>query len=1026
MGVGSFVQTIFTGGEWSKFAQGQTGDPLYKTALNVCLNSYPIEEKCVARRPGTRHRAITRRGLPAKLISYNFHEAAPYDMEFSSGALRMHDSLSPVLVEAVGVVSLSPTSPAVLTIEAARDWQTDADVQLTTSDVATTLLVRTLLKRQFKVTRLTSTTFELYDPVTNDPVDASTRSFTGLLVNASRVLDFETPYDGETWQEVQSVQTDDFAVLLQRDTAPRVLTSTPPVDGSPAEFSLGVANIKDGPYLDPVEGSLATPSAVSGIINLSLSFTAYDAARAYSIGDFVTNVGVNYQSIADQNVGNTPASSPAKWEVVSPGAAVGPNGFVATDIGRLIRMFSGGTKWTWGKIVGLSTIGAISPTLSGSANIGIITSDGGLDAIFDGVSSQPVGVCARLSFGSGLSSITGYAGKDYTGASAQVITSAIVYPSSDKGFGGQPSYGVKLTLYASNSLPSSSSDGTIIGQSATFNNGTNGSAPVTITSTSSSSWNYVWVEVLLSALSGNNGVMYLAEVQYFTTGATPGSAVSVQVLGSALASTDPCVWRLGLYSDTTGYPTTGCYHEGRLWLGGAVKNRWDTSMSNDELVFSPTGEAGTVAANNAITYTFNSSDVNSIFWMAPGAQGVVMGTQMGEWLVKQAATTGGISATNVEAHRVTEYGCANVLPARTGLTTVFVHRFGRQIYEFLPDAYSGKFFGSGLAKRAKHMTISGVKEIAYQQELTPILWARLNNGQLRGTTYRRTSLFSSQDPEMNGWHRHTLGSGRNVESICTGPSSDGSLDTLSLITNDVETGVRHVEALTDLFGEEHGLTDAWFVDSGIVPAAAELAGSSVRFHGLHHLNEKKVSVWAMGLDCGDYTVQDGAVLVPFNTSNEFFTKQELMKISAGGPDFGNFHVNVDGGAFVLPCVIGFTYTSRVQLLRPTDSEDGRWGRTGAQTGPATGKIRRLQEFTALLHGAGVKIKFGTLFERLRNALFRKPDAATAFTTRELFSGVHNGTLDDPHSTDGMLCWEIERPYPATILSIGGFGQTQDK
>ena len=34
-----------------------------------------------------------------------------------------------------------------------------------------------------------------------------------------------------------------------------------------------------------------------------------------------------------------------------------------------------------------------------------------------------------------------------------------------------------------------------------------------------------------------------------------------------LPRTTACkTWRLGLFSNTTGYPTCGTYHEGRLWL----------------------------------------------------------------------------------------------------------------------------------------------------------------------------------------------------------------------------------------------------------------------------------------------------------------------------------------------------------------------------------------------------------------------------------------------------------------------------
>src|SRR5262249_10242939 len=126
-----------------------------------------------------------------------------------------------------------------------------------------------------------------------------------------------------------------------------VLTVTaPPTSTTFATFALAEIDFHVGPYLDPIDhGALVTPSALIGVINITISFNAYDNTRAYAKGDYVTSVAINYRSLVDANVGNTPAGAPSKWVAVSAGEVVGPNGFQTSDIGRLIRLYSEPQIW---------------------------------------------------------------------------------------------------------------------------------------------------------------------------------------------------------------------------------------------------------------------------------------------------------------------------------------------------------------------------------------------------------------------------------------------------------------------------------------------------------------------------------------------------------------------------------------------------------------------------------------------------------------------------------------------------------
>jgi hypothetical protein len=487
------------------------------------------------------------------------------------------------------------------------------------------------------------------------------------------------------------------------------------------------------------------------------------------------------------------------------------------------------------------------------------------------------------------------------------------------------------------------------------------------------------------------------------------------------------IWRLGVYSNTTGWPTCGAYHEGRIWLAGALPNRFDASVTNQiaagNLNFAPTAADGTVAGNNAISYVFNSDDVNPIFWMIGTSNGLVAGTLNGEWLIA-APTSGPITPTNIVGRRTTTYGAANVEPVSTQLTISFVQRFNRKLLEHFPDALSGRYTAPNLAVNAKHLTVPGISEIRYQQELSPIIWNRLTSNAIVGATYERESLFSSQPAKFVGWHRHDLGSARTVESIAVGPSIDGSLDSLAMVTNDGTT--RHVEILQQIFDVNASITSGWLLDDAVTPSGGVITAagvnSTLQFFGLWHLNGKKVTVSCGGVDVGDFTVSSGSVTVPIDHDVAgLFTSSYLVSISSATA-YGAQGVPIDGplGRLTVPAVVGFTYTSQGQILRP-DAAD----QTRSQLGPGLAKPRRLHQFGALLAGTQ-RIFFGTSFGKLHEAQLKSPGGTQSLTLLQLFNGVYSSTVDDSWGTESMLCWQINRPYPACVVAVDGFLQTTDR
>src|SRR5579859_303583 len=729
----SYLQTSFLGGEWSPLIQGRMDDQRYRTALNVMRNTLPIEEGSAVRRPGTHLIGPTRQGNVAVLRAFDFAESHPYNLELTAGHMRLIAGLG-IVVESFGtqvVIGLSSGDPTVVQTATAHGWSTGDEViaQIETGQLNSSIAA--LLGRQLVITVVDTTHFSVADSVTGAPIDGTSMVLGSSDVTVTRIADFVTPYAENDLQAINQVQDQSDLLLLHTAYPPQAVISTSPEQGTSfAVFTFGEAVFKDGPYLDPpTDGTTITPSGVSGSVTLTL--------------------------------------------------AGGSTRFAATDVGRMVRLFSEPDDW---------------------------------------------------------SAATNYAIGD------QVKFNNAYYQAIKANSNKEP-------------------DADVINWGV---------------STSAAVWNWA----IITAFTDTTHVTATLEVVVNADGTnTPGPV---------LPRTSACkTWRLGLFSETTGYPSCGTYHEGRLWLSGTIGNRLDGGVSNDFFNFSPTGWDGTVADDNACDYVFNAKDVNEIFWMEPDALGMICGTQAGEWLVQASSTNDTLTPTSVQAHRRTNYGCANVPAKRTGLTIAFVQRYNKKLLEYITTDFRG-LAGRNIAITGKHLTQEGIVEIAYQSEKVPTIWARTEAGSLLSCTYKRESPYASDPPNFAGWAHHDLGNGLTVESIQAGPNFDGSLDALTVIVSDGSK--RWVNIVTDLFDVDWQIGDANFVDFSETPSMWEIITGpplTLRLYSLHYLAGHTVDVFAGGIDCGQIAVAaDGHLDIPIDTNTiPLLTSTWLASLSSSV----NFH-----------------------------------------------------------------------------------------------------------------------------------------
>jgi len=1151
----TYVQSTFAGGLWSQFAQGRFHDRRYAQAMNVCLNGMILETENWVRRPGTRWAMPTRGGDPGRVIKFDFEEETPpYTMVFTDGALQFLSGLDPVtLNDSVHVGNITTDNPAVMLLATPVSWINGAQgfvVGATNNPL--------IENRLLTLTRINAQRFSLADTITGDPIDGSTLNPVAVGAQFNRTRTFTTPYAGTSWQSLRAVQSDangtPVSFLLQGSYKPYAVSVTmQPNAAQFATFKFAAANFEDGPYLDPLtNGTQLTASALTGIISLTISFPAYDSAKSYAAGDFVSYSSHNYESLVDENVGNQPDTHPADWAATNGNAAInGGVGFLQSDIGRLVRLFSeppdysssttyasgaivsynpsgdpnattywsslvgsnvgntpgtdttnwqllqqGGnnspTLWTWGKITALLNFIPANPT--GIAHIGDAPVN--LADAFDGVLSKDSGSCASIVLSSApdtayfSGSVSMSIGQNYSGCvtTSYKVQSATIFPSTDRGIsyfqanGNNEDYQIVGTasLYGSNVAPTFETDGILLGsavfesQQTSNGDGTGdtfsvgGSSAATIPSSdTTNAYSYLWVVIGQSVVStpgtgptpsitgSGSGIigkvnttiqaLYACQVEFV---AVPGSATSdngitVSLSGPALLYSSTIKdWRLGLYSDSTGWPTVGTWTDGRLWIGGYLPNRFDACVSNGVTVdsagvtanFAPTDQYGNVLDSSAISYRMDLPESNPFLWMLPDQQGIIFGTKSREGLIFPPGG-GGFTPTNIDARMTTRIGGYDAEPQRTDHTISFIQKYQREVVEYFADVFSGKFTAPNLIKDAKKLTQGNLQELAYQQEFTSTIWGRVN-GSLIGCTYIRDTLMTSSGPTINAWHEHSLGSGRTVESICTGSSINGNLDALTLVTTD--GAAVYVEILGDILDEGSLQSEACYLDCAIVPTSTAAVDISTGFpygglqlNGLWPLEGKTVTAWLGGLDCGDYKVSGGCIQVPYGDGigsalGSFPTATNRYDQGLFTLAFVESGTTANGAQMFngrMPMFVGFTYNSDGQLLRPIAPAD-----TGSRNGPAFGKLARDHYLMGLFEGTvggGGGLHLGTDFNTLESAIFKQADGVTTLTVDTQFSGVFRDQFESSYDFDAMPCWRISRPQILNVQAFGAARETAD-
>jgi hypothetical protein len=447
------------------------------------------------------------------------------------------------------------------------------------------------------------------------------------------------------------------------------------------------------------------------------------------------------------------------------------------------------------------------------------------------------------------------------------------------------------------------------------------------------------------------------------------------------AATATSSWRLGAWSDTTGWPRAVAFYESRAaWAGTSVQPQtiW-LSQSGDFQNMQPDDGAGLVADDDAINRTVASQTVNAVLWMHP-ADKLVAGTTANQMVLRSTLDDEPITPSNFLAKPQTTRACADLGALAIDEAAIFAQRGKRKLLAFGRDDSGYRAYD--LTIFAEHVTRGDVAELAYQEEPHSIVWMLRADGVLAALTYR---------PELSviGWSRHLVGgvfgSGDAVvESIATIPGSSvagtEARDELWCIVKRTidEATHRYVEVFEADYEDGDDSQDAFYVDSGLTYAGA----ATDTITGLDHLEGETVKVLAEGAVHPDRTVAAGSITLD----------AEYTKVQAG-----------------------LGYTHKFKSLKMEG---------GGTIGSAITQTRRIGRLGLILDNT-LGLKLGDSEARLKEIPFRAvgdamDTAVPPFTGEKIIEDFASEWSEDPR-----IHIQGDKPVPLTVLGIAPHLEVSD-
>lgn len=352
----------------------------------------------------------------------------------------------------------------------------------------------------------------------------------------------------------------------------------------------------------------------------------------------------------------------------------------------------------------------------------------------------------------------------------------------------------------------------------------------------------------------------LVEITAYTNAISVTAIVRQAMTSDAESQAGAWTLNQGIWNDTNGYPRCGTFFQQSLVVGGspAFPHTIAKSRSGEYLNF----ELG-VLDDDAFLYTLDVDEYDPILHLNKVKNQLLVLTSGSEFTL-----TGGVESpmtpTNVQVTNPSDYGSSTARPVRVESELVFVNRTGLKIRALGYQLTQDSFDSPDLTKLSDHITESGIKDIAYQQEPESIIWMVLNNGTM-------VTLCIDRKEGILSWAKQQPTTGTTYESVEVIPNDLG-VDEVWCVVN---TGSnRYIESFDS--SQPWGLTSA-ISASSVTPKST--------WSGLDHLEGESVESVADGIIMPAKVVSGGQITIDKDASQVYIGLPSHGYVKTLSPEF---------------------------------------------------------------------------------------------------------------------------------------------
>lgn len=533
------------------------------------------------------------------------------------------------------------------------------------------------------------------------------------------------------------------------------------------------------------------------------------------------------------------------------------------------------------------------------------------------------------------------------------------------------------------------------------------------------------------------------EVQGYVeiTGFTSSTVVDITVIETLSTAGPTSEWAEAAWSDERGWPGRVGYHQNHLWLGNTPIEPNGIWASKPFIYdnFDP----GTGLDDDAISEKIpDASDIRYI----KGGRTLLVGTDLGEYGADSGRTIPALTPASISFNLQTGWAAEPIQPDIIGNYIYPIQEGGRKVREVFYLEAEDSYRSADVTAVAENVTISGIKDVAYQRSPYSIEYCVLNNGTM-------ALMTREADQQVLAWT--TIDTDGDYESVAVIPHPTENYDIVgAIVKREIDGSVeRHVEFFEDptipdrqdfSFYVDDGLRfDAYESNVGGTLTLAATSGSAIEFTSgapVFVLNDEGQRIRA--IDSNGVILGEGTIVTftdsthvdvdiepdkPFTTTTYVANAWGISVNTISGLDHleaKTVKLLVDGGTHDDLVVSSGSVTLN-------DTEDGfvvavglgfvgRWKNmpieAGAATGSAQAQTKKIYRADYIFFRS-LGMKAGGDEDHLDKIIFRDPDTFLG-QVEPYFTGNFAGTaLDTTWDTEGHIVIQQDEPLPMCVLAV---------